>query len=131
MAKFQVGHKLSPGRAPGSLNKRTVEFIEVLAAKKFNVPTAMLEIYAIALQRFTEELEKQDSGAISPMESQAPKYLKMCADLLIAMSGYAYPKLKAIEQKKDNPLDGMSPQEKLEAMKHAVAMLEIENKTGR
>lgn len=123
---FEIGNKLSRGRPPGSIGKRTKEFVEVLEARNFNVPTAMLDLYGISIKRFAEEIEKEDSGRVSPMESNAAKYLKMCADLLIAMSGYAYPKLKAIEQSKPDPLEGMSPEQKLEAMRHAVSVLELE-----
>lgn len=128
MAKFQIGHKMSKGRAVGSVNKRTAQFVEVLQARNFDIPTSMLDLYEICLKRFVEELDKQDRGIMSPMESAAPKYMKMCSDLLIAMSGYAYPKLKAIEQVKPSITEGMTPEQRLEAMKQYVAALEAQIK---
>jgi hypothetical protein len=41
---------------------------------------------------------------------------------------YILPKLRAIEQKKSNPLDGMTPEQRLEAMRHAIALLESQAK---
>ena len=128
--RFTAGHKLAKGRPKGVPNKRSEVFAETLIRHNFDVATSMLELYEISLKRFVEEIDKQDRGVISPMESQAQRYLKTCADLLVAMSGYVYPKLKAIEVVKANALDGMSPQEKLEAMKQAVALLEHKVKNG-
>lgn len=41
---------------------------------------------------------------------------------------YILPKLRSIEQVKHNLLEGMSPEQRLEAMKHAVAVLEAQTK---
>jgi hypothetical protein len=42
------------------------------------------------------------------------------------MAPYVYPKLSSVEFKKENPLDNMTPREKLEAMRQAIKMLENE-----
>lgn len=41
---------------------------------------------------------------------------------------YILPKLRSIEQPKSNALAGMTPEQRLEAMKHAVTMLEAQTK---
>ncbi len=46
------------------------------------------------------------------------------------IAGYVYPKLKSIEQSTNDPTKDMTPEQRLEAMKHAVAMLEMQVKSG-
>ena len=55
---------------------------------------------------------------------ERPIYLKIAADLAQNMARYSYPKLKAVEMQKDTVVDVMSPQQKLAAMREAVALLE-------
>lgn len=64
----------------------------------------------------------------SPTEDNAHKYLKIAADIAKEIASYSFPKLKSIERPKNSPLDGMTPQEKLQAMKQAVLMLEMQVK---
>ena len=125
---FVPGHKLSTGRPKGVPNKRTQEVVAILEKHKFNPIEAMIEIQKIALVRFTEEMQKQDSGIISPMESQAVKYLKIAADNAYDLASYAYPKLKAIEHHGNNPLEGMDAQQKLQAMREAVKVFEAQSR---
>jgi hypothetical protein len=127
---FQPGHKLSPGRALGSRNKRTVEFLEVLEASGFCPATALMDCYRVAMEKFTQEVAKEDSGRISPMESSAAKYLKIAADNAASLASYAYPRLKAIEQIKSNPTDGMTPEQKLKAAEMMVLILKKEVEHG-
>ena len=129
MAQFQPGHQLSKGRPPGSLNKRSQDVMAVLERNEFCPASKFIELYGIALAQFTEELEKESSGRISPMESSAAKYLKIACDQVSSLAGYAYPRLKTIEQVTAGPLDGMNVHEKLEALKQAVQMLEAQAKT--
>jgi hypothetical protein len=122
---FKVGN---PGKPKGTIHKRTLEFRAVLEAAGFCPATALLETYKIALAQFADDLEKLESGRISPMESSAAQYLKIACDVSKELASYSYPKLKAIEQQKPDPLIDMTPVQKLEAMRQAVKMLEAETK---
>lgn len=122
--------KTHPGRPLGSRGRRTIEFLERLEAAGFCPATALMDIYKIAMEKFIVECEKEESGRISPMESNAAKYLKIAADNASDLASYAYPKQKAIEQKRISATDGMTPQEKLEAAKSIVCVLEQQVKNG-
>lgn len=118
-----------PGRPPGARNKRTVEFMRVLEDSGFCPATALVDVYKISMARFTEEVEREDKGLVSPMESNAAKYLKIAADQASDLASYAYPKLKSIERVKDaNPLDGMADAQKLEMMRAALTLFESQVK---
>jgi hypothetical protein len=123
---FQTGNNLSRGRPKGSKGKRTIEFQEVLERKNFNVAEALVWCYREAKNRYQEYNKRFEDGRLSAMEDNAPKYLKICADMAKELASYSFPKLKAIEHQKVNPLEGMTPEQKLEAMRQAVAKLELE-----
>ncbi len=125
MALFQPG---APGRPPGAINKRSKDFMAILEKNGFCPASAMMDIFKVSMQKFAEDLEKENDGRISPMESNAAKYLKIAADMTSDLATYAYPKLKAIEHAKLNVAENMSPEQRLEAMKHAVQMLELQVK---
>lgn len=127
---FKPGHQLSKGRPAGSLNRRSIEFRAVLEAAGFCPATAMMDTYKTALTKFAEECAKEDNGRISPMESHAAKYLKIASDNAADLASYTYPKLKAIEQKKSDPLSDMTPEQKLEALKEAVKVLQAQVKAN-
>ena len=121
----------APGRPKGALNKRTREAQAILEDAGFCPITAMIDMYKTAIERFAEEIQKEDSGRGSGfIESDAPRYLKIASDAAKDLASYSYPKLKAIERISSNPLDGMSPEQRLEAMKQAVAFLESDIKKG-
>lgn len=135
---FQPGHKLSKGKPKGSVHKRTQSFLDVLERENFCAATALIETYREARKIYDnyaviydaiEEL-RADKG-LMPTEDKADKYLKIALDAAKDLAGYSFPKLKAIEQQKNNPLKDMSPEQKLEAMRHAVSVLELEVKRGR
>lgn len=128
--KFQIANTHGKGRPAGSLNKRSQDFLEILEKNKFCTASAMLDLYKISLQRMTEDMAMEDANTISRMESNAPKYMKLCADLLIALSSYAYPKLKAVEQVKHNEFEGMTLQEKLEASEATVEFVKLQIKAN-
>lgn len=138
---FEHGNKVSKGRPKGSVNKRTQDFRAVLEAHDFCPVSAMIECYREAKKTYdnygliydaiTDAREKdQDSTGTyhAPLEDHAHKYLKIAGDMAKDISSYTYPKLKAIEQKKSGPLDGMDPEQRLEAMKCAVAIAEAQIK---
>ncbi len=72
----------------------------------------------------------QDGSLAAPTEDNAHKYLKIAGDMAKDIAGYVYPKLKSIEQSTNDPTKDMTPEQRLEAMKHAVAMLEMQVKSG-
>lgn len=118
----------SPGRPKGALSKRTLEARQIAEAAGFCPITALMNIHKIAMARFVEELDLVDSNRRSPMESEAAKYLKIAADTASDAAGYLFPKLKAIEQVKDNPLEQLNAAQKLEAFKQAIPILEQQAK---
>lgn len=140
MAKFQVGHKLAKGRPKGSINKRSQNFYDVLERENFCPASALIEIYREAKKTYDNYatiydaiVEAKDAKGLdaSPVEDKADKYLKIALDAAKDLASYSFPKLKAIEQQKNNPLEGMTPDQKLEAMRHAVSVLELEVKIGK
>ena len=115
---FQPGQSGNPtGRTPGTLNKRTLEFKQTLEKHNFNPAEALLELYA-----------KAQEGMEYGNREERPIYLKIAADLVKEIAAYSYPRLKAVEVKRENQLEGMTPEQKLEAMKQAVALLESQVK---
>lgn len=139
--KFQNGHKLSKGRPIGSLNKRTAQALAILERENFCPVTALIECYKDAKKVYdnygviydaileAKEEQAREKGYVAiPPEDKADKYLKIAADIAKDLTSYAYPKLKAIEQSKGNPTEGMTPQEKLEAARLMVKALEMEVK---
>lgn len=121
---FEKGHLKLGGRKPGAKNKRNKEFLAVLETKKFCPASALIQCYEDARHQFETAIQ---SGFISDDNT---RYLKIAADTAKELASYAYPKLKSIEQQRVNPLEGMSLQQKLEAMKNAVALLEMEIQNG-
>ena len=112
------------GRQKGAINLRTRHAQEVLARLDFNPIAAMAEIYKISMQKFIEELDAEDSGRISRMESNAAKYLGHALQSAGQLAPYVYPKLKSVEHVRTSDVQTMSPKERLEAMKNAVKVLE-------
>jgi hypothetical protein len=115
MGKFEKGHKFATGRPKGSLNKKNISFRETLEAKGYDVAEALYDIYIKGLDVFNNgNPDDRVSG------------LKIAGDMAKEIASYVMPKLKAIEVTKSSALDNMSPQEKLEAMKQAVRLLEAD-----
>lgn len=117
MAKFEIGHKQAKGRPPGSRNKRTLEFRAVLDENQFDPATELLTAYDVARECFN--LSGRD---------EKPVYLRMVIDVLKEITSYSYPKLKSIDLIKSSPLQGLTPEEKLEKMRSAIEMLEMQIK---
>lgn len=134
---FQPGHKLSKGRKPGTVTVRRFRFEEIMAKNNFCPATALMEIYAEAKKVYDnygtiyaalEQAREAKGMDIRPTEDKSDKYLKIALDAAKDLAGYAYPKLKAIEQTPNRVTDGMTPEQKLEAMKQYVAALEAQIK---
>lgn len=133
-----------PGRPPGALNKRSLRFMEVLEARGFCPATAMMDIYdeakrtydnySVIYQAICDAKDEQArlTGTLAiPPEDKADKYLKIAADMAKDLATYSYPKLKAVEQIKPSPLENMTVQEKLDAAKAMVMILEDQAKRGQ
>lgn len=121
--KFEPGHKLAKGRPLGSLNRRTSELISKLEDGGFDPASELIDCYHEARKAY---------GKMSFADGLG--YLKIASEIAKDLAGFCYPKIKAVEQIKGSLLDGMTPQEKLDAMKQAVALMESqvnESKTPR
>lgn len=138
---FETGNKIARGRPAGSVNRRSRDFIAKLEEHEFCPVTAMIECYREARKIFdnygviydaicdAREEKALTTGALNvPPEDKAHTYLKIAGDMAKDIASYTYPKLKAIERTNNPTLDNMSAQEKLEAMKQAVAYLEMQVK---
>lgn len=121
-----LGHPRYGGRAKGTPNKRTGLALEIISKAGFCPLTALMDGYKIALASFTEEVQKVESGKLSPMESQAATFLRIAIDCASQLAQYVHPKLKSVEQIRPNQFDGMTPQEKLTMMKQMVTLLETQ-----
>ncbi len=129
------------GRPLGSHNKRTLDFMAVLEARGFCPATALVDCYVEAKKTYDNygkiyaaicdaRIKKNDETGqfAAPTEDKAHIYLKIAADIAKELSSYAYPKLKAIDQTQSNTLDGMTPEQRLAAMKEAVRFMEAQAK---
>jgi hypothetical protein len=103
------------GRQVGTPNKRTVAFYERIKDLGFDAAEEMVKIHSEAIRSldFCNREERL-------------MYLGIALKAAAEIAQYCYPKQKAVEVKRENHLEGMSPQEKLEAMKAAVKLLENE-----
>lgn len=122
---FKPGNKLSIGRPKGSVNRRTLEAIETAERLECD-PFEVLLLFAKGDWKalgydnecyFSENAE----GATKLGYTIPPELRARCAEKAVE---YLLPKRKSVEHVKENMLDGMSPEQKLEAMKQAVLMLE-------
>jgi hypothetical protein len=114
----------------GIPNKSSMRAELTCQVRKFSSIDAMIDAAEIALQKFVEEESSVKSGRLSPMESNACEYLKIYVAIAKEIASYVHAKRKAIEHIQVDPLKDMSPEQKLEAMKQAVALLEHQVKTN-
>lgn len=130
---FQKGKPRAPGagRKPGSTNKRTAQFEEVLAKHNFCAASAMIEIfneskkiYESYAEIYAAISEAREIKGLIPLEEKADKYLKIAGDMACEIASYAYPKRKAVETTVDpgllemiKNLEGKSTEELLDLLK--------------
>ena len=112
----------------GIPNKSTMRVEMTCQIRNFNAIEGMIDAAELALVNFTDQLQKEATGRISPMESQACEYLKIYVKICSDIANFIHPRRKAIEVKQSDLTKDMTPQQKLEAMKSAVAMLELQMK---
>lgn len=123
MALFQHGNK---GKPVGAISKRTREVAELAESLDCNPIEILLRFakgdweglgYSKGTKSIYTEAGIIEEDLISPGERiQAAK----------EVAQYIYSKKKSIEHVQHNPLEGMTPEQKLEAMKQAVKMMEGE-----
>lgn len=112
---FQKGHKHSSGRPKGSINKRSQEFADKLEAKGFDLAEALLELHREGMKTYRQgAFEHQMEG------------LKVANSAVKEIATYLLPKFQSISVSKDDTLENMTPQQKLEAMREAVKLMEAE-----
>lgn len=113
---FQKGNKLSQGRKPDTLSKRSLRFADAIMDSGVDLVAELLG----ALNNAKQMYAKTDEPALKAT------FNGQIITTAEKMLPYLYPKLSSIEVKPNNPLANMSPQERLEAMRLAVQALEQE-----
>lgn len=91
--KFKPGESGNPkGRAKGSVNKKTVEFMQMLEQKGFDPGAAYVELYQKQM-RLYEEKRKQNPKHVATQAS----LLSQASVSLNNICQYVYPRKKAVE----------------------------------
>lgn len=121
------------GKPKGAISQRARDFRTVLERNDFIPAEALLEIYHDA--RFTYKsyvtifeaivrAAENKQGFSAPTADNTPVYMRMALDAAIQMCKFSYPSLKAIELTDTNSLDGLTNEQKIEALKGALKFLE-------
>ena len=97
----------APGRPLGAVSRGSFKFADTMRKHGFDIAQEMLDHYNEAMSL------KETDRAIA---------------ILMNMAKFVYPTLKSVDNIDQNALDGMTPEQKLEAMKQAVRALEMETK---
>jgi hypothetical protein len=105
-----------PGRPAGSLNKRTQRFAQLIEEYGFDAAEQFVWIYSEAKEKY---LKRGDMRA-----------LNTALDAAREIASYCFPKLKSVEHIKVNPMQGLSPQQRLEMLDEAKKILELEIKAN-
>ncbi len=114
---FEKGHKLSSGRPPGSVNQTNKLFHERLVARNYSVADALLDVFEMGMDTFQNgRVEHRMAG------------LKQAGDMAKEIASYVLPKLKSLEVTQTNEFANMTVQEKLDKLKKAIPILEMEAK---
>lgn len=132
---FEPGHKLAKGRPAGSLNARSTAFYEAVRQEQFDAAREMIEACLTAKDvyknyaRIYEALEdaRKEKGEISfPTEDRCHEYLKIALTAAKDIATFCYPKPKFPDQGPQQYLEDMTPEQKIEALKNAVSLLEAQ-----
>lgn len=114
-----------PGRPLHSKSADSLAYQEFFVKNEFCIPEKELWVLDQAKENYEHLKDAADLGGAHP-------YLGTYQNQLKEIANRIYPKLKAVEVTKINPLDGKTPQEKLAALKvyEQVLMDEIKNGNG-
>lgn len=104
-----------PGRPRGSVNRVSEAFADKIKAKGFDLVEAFLELHREGMKTYREGHDDHK------MEGA-----KIALAAVKEMASYMLPKLQSISISKEDPLEGMTPQQKLEAMREAIKLMEAE-----
>jgi hypothetical protein len=113
----------NPGKPKGAVHGFTQKAKEVAARLGIDPFEILLRFAAgdwKALGYKSEKYSKKSTRFIISPETRAKAAQEA--------TQYIVPKLRQIEEAKPNALVGMTPEQRLEAMKHAVTMLEAQTK---
>jgi hypothetical protein len=115
--------------------------MRVLEAEGFDPAKALVECYREAKKTYDNygliydaisdartARNEADGSFAAPTEDNAHKYLKIAADIAKDLASYAYPKLKSVEQQRVSSTEDMTAEQKLEAARMMVKILEQEVK---
>ena len=112
---FEKGNKYSTGKPKGAVSKQRKEFLQTMEEHGFSPAEAFLYLYS-----------KAKEGIEHGNRQELPQYIQIAAGLVKDMASYVYPKLSSVTVNPNNPLDGMTAEQKLEAMREAVKLMERE-----
>ena len=116
---FQKGNPGKPKGAVHALTSRVRDTAQRLGIDPFEILLRFAAGDWKALGYKSEKYKKSTKYVIEPF---------IRAKAAQEAAQYIFPKLRTIDQPKANALEGMTPEQRLEAMKHAVAMLEDQTK---
>ena len=111
------------GRPVGSKSSDSIEYQAFLIKNQVIIPE--IELWALQEAKANYENAKDNLKM-----KEAAFFLKLSHDIICEMATRVYPKLKSIELHQVGVIDKMTPQQKLEALKQAVAKQELEIKNG-
>lgn len=97
---FEVGNS---GKPKGAVAKQNSKFSDTMNKIGLDIALEMNE-------RYLQALQEEDN------------YL--AAKILFEMAQYVYPKLKSTEHKRSSALEDMTPKQRIEALRQALALLE-------
>ena len=113
---------IGAGRPKGALNRKTREFQALLDERGFSVGEAYLELFDEALKQYkkTDNFDPHASGI----------FIKLLFDITREIAAHSLPKLKSVDHVKENPLESMTAQEKLDVVREYALMLEEQTKVS-
>lgn len=114
-----VPTKKPMGRPVGSYSNRSVAFFDSVMQEGFDAAKEIIGIFRAAKQKFED-----------PTTTDKSTYLSIALDAANKITHYSYPVPKIPDQATANALEGMTPEQKLEALKHAALLVEKEIKAS-
>lgn len=113
-------------RPKGSPNRSSMRVDMTCQIRGFLPIDALIDAAELSMKKFVAEIDRETANKISPLESKAVEYLKLYVNIASKVASFIHPQKKAIDHTYASPLEGMSTQQKLDAMKEAVKLLELQ-----